>query len=145
MTNMFKMLFVGKPAKSAYLVFWRYANFQKTSWLRIIIISENFQCLIPNLRTCTIVIHTIFWKFLKLRLTSPSGPIRYSILKKEHLFAKDPSWLHANYRISSKGCLCSVNTRQLDLLFRLPFAVSLHNITPQGISPCFSLKGVVYL
>ena len=33
-----------------------------------------------NYRTCTIVIHTIFWKFSKLRLTSPSGPIRYSIL-----------------------------------------------------------------
>ncbi len=147
-----KMVFVGKPAKSAYLVFWRYANFQKTSWLRIsiprfkikhrkfsevftylswlpgrecgsalksgkyncslmltvgtirkcspwtswvirlyghpltgiglkaVIISENFQCLILNLRTCSIVIHTIFWKFSKLRLTSPSGPIRYSIL-----------------------------------------------------------------
>ncbi len=48
--------------------------------LKAITISENFQCLILNLRTCTIVIHTIFWKFSKLRLTRPSGPIRYSIL-----------------------------------------------------------------
>ncbi len=30
----------------------------------------------------TIVIHTIFWTFSKLRLTRPSGPIRYSILKE---------------------------------------------------------------
>ncbi len=34
-----------------------------------------FRCSILNLRTCTIVIHTIFWKFSKLRLTSTSGPI----------------------------------------------------------------------
>ncbi len=32
-----------------------------------VIISENFQWLILNLRTCTIVIHTIFWKFSNLR------------------------------------------------------------------------------
>ena len=44
-------------------------------------ISENFRCLILNLRTRTIVIPTIFWKFSKLRLTSPLGPIRYSILR----------------------------------------------------------------
>ena len=28
----------------------------------------------------TVVIHTIFWKSINLRLTHPSGPIRYSIL-----------------------------------------------------------------
>ncbi len=64
-----KKLFVGKPAKSAYPVNWGYANFQKMVWMRIICIP------------CIIVIHTIFWKFSKLRLTSPSGPIRYSILR----------------------------------------------------------------
>ncbi len=39
-------------------------------------VSEDFLCLILNLRTCTVVIHTILWKFANLRLTSPSGPIR---------------------------------------------------------------------
>ncbi len=55
-------------------------KFPKNSMDENYIISENFQCLILNLRTCIIVIYTIFWKFSKLRLTSPSGPIRYSIL-----------------------------------------------------------------
>ncbi len=32
-------------------------------------------------KTCTIVTHTIFRKFINLWLTSPSGPIGYSILK----------------------------------------------------------------
>ena len=36
--------------------------------------------------TCTIVIHTIFWKSVNLRLTRPSGPIRYSILKHTPTF-----------------------------------------------------------
>ncbi len=36
-----------------------------------------------NLRTCTVVIHTILWKFATLRLTSPSGPIRYTILRHD--------------------------------------------------------------
>ncbi len=48
---------------------------------KAVIISENFQCLILNLRTCNIVIHTIFWKFSKLRLRSPSGPIRYTSIE----------------------------------------------------------------
>ena len=38
------------------------------------------QGMILNLRTCTVVIHNILWKFANLRLTSPSGPIRYTIL-----------------------------------------------------------------
>ena len=33
----------------------------------------------------TIFFHTIFWKFTKPRLTSPSGPIRYSILTLTYL------------------------------------------------------------
>ena len=37
---------------------------KKTAWMWIV---------------CTIVIHTMFWKFTNARLTSPSGPIRYSI------------------------------------------------------------------
>ncbi len=45
---------------SAYLVNWGYANFQKMQ--------------------LDVVIHTIFWKSTNLRLTRPSGPIRYSIL-----------------------------------------------------------------
>ncbi len=49
--NAFKMLFVTKPAKSAYFVNRGYANFQKKVWMRIIciprlkikeIISEDF-------------------------------------------------------------------------------------------------------
>ncbi len=47
-----------------------------------IIISEDFWCLILNLRN--VVIHTIFGKFLNPRLTSPLGPIRYIILR--HVF-----------------------------------------------------------
>ncbi len=35
-----------------------------------VIISENFQCLILNLSTCTIVIH-IFWKFSKVKVNEP--------------------------------------------------------------------------
>ncbi len=62
------------------------------------IISENFQCLIMNLRTCTIVIHTIFWKFPKLRLTSPSVPIIYSILK---------------YHYSKIECIWIISLRQI--------------------------------
>ncbi len=32
----------------------------------------------------TVVIHTILWKFANLRLTSPSGPMRYTILNNTH-------------------------------------------------------------
>ena len=85
----FMMLSVTKPAKSAYLVNRGYANFQKMVWMRIIciprlIISQNFWCLILNLRTCTIVIRTIFGKFINLWLTSPSGPVRYIILRANY-------------------------------------------------------------
>ncbi len=44
----FKMVFVGKPAKSACLVFWRYANFQKSSWLRIICIPKDMYYCHPH-------------------------------------------------------------------------------------------------
>ncbi len=42
----------------------------------------GFNAALPaqNLRTCTIIIHTIFRKFANTRLTSPWLPIRYSIL-----------------------------------------------------------------
>ncbi len=36
------------------------------------------------------VIHTILWKFANLRLTSPSGPIRYTILKR--LGSREYAW-----------------------------------------------------
>ncbi len=76
---------------SAYPVNWGYANFQKTAWVWII--------LILNLRTCTVVIHTILWKFANLRLTSPSGPIRYTILTGRYsgtLSAGMPNEVHIN-------------------------------------------------
>ncbi len=54
--------------------------------MRTIFRNRNCTSLILNLRTCTIVIHTIFLKFSKLRSTSPSGPIRYSILSMIEAF-----------------------------------------------------------
>ena len=38
----------------------------------------------------TIVIHTMFWKFTNLWLTSPSGPIRYSILSQLQYLMESP-------------------------------------------------------
>ncbi len=58
-----KMLFVTKPD-----IFWipcKLRVCKKTAWMLII---------------CTVVIHTILWKFANLRLTSPSGPIIYTAI-----------------------------------------------------------------
>ncbi len=49
--------------------------------------------LLTWVRTCTIVTHTNFWKFAYAWLTSPLGPIRYSI----------SNWLHVI--ISDEDCL----------------------------------------
>ncbi len=40
----------------------------------------------------TVVIHTIFWQSINLRLTRPSGPIRYSILINMKIFRRICSW-----------------------------------------------------
>ncbi len=91
---------------SAYLVNWGYANFKKkqTAWMWIIwiprlmfkvwkfcektvIISEDFWCLILNLRTCTVVIHTI----CKPPVNAPIGSYQIQHLKKPfhfHLWKK---------------------------------------------------------
>ena len=68
-----KMLYLIGPDE---LVNWRFVNFQKIVWMT----TAHVLRFRINLRTCTIVIHTIFWKFSKFRLTSPSGPNRYNIL-----------------------------------------------------------------
>ncbi len=80
-----KMLFVTKPDIFCIPCKLRVCKFPKNS-MDVNYISEDFWCLILNLKTCTVVIHTIFWKFINLRLTSPSGPIRYSILKVKTSF-----------------------------------------------------------
>ena len=62
--------------------------------MRIINISENFWCLILSLGTCTIVLHTFFRKFAYPWLTSPSGPVRYRVLK-QFIFdsgSSEPEW-----------------------------------------------------
>ncbi len=47
------------------------------------------------------VIHTIFRKFTNPRLTSPSGPIRYSILKKSLFWKKKRSlYLNSHLKVS---------------------------------------------
>ncbi len=91
----FKMLFVTKPDIFCIPCKLRVCKFPKNSMdvdymhpeikdqgMKVLweyYISEDFWCLILNLRTCTVVIHTIFWNFINPRLTSPLGPIRYSI------------------------------------------------------------------
>ncbi len=59
----FKTLFVIKSDIICLSCKSKVCKFPKNSMGVNCIISENFQCLILNLRTCTIVIHTIFWKF----------------------------------------------------------------------------------
>ena len=57
-----------------------------------------------------IVIHTIFWKFSKLRLTSPSGPIRYSILSNfDHICRPRLYEMTINSGISA-GLLVKIET-----------------------------------
>ena len=67
---MLKKLFVTKPDDILHTCKLRVCKFPKNS------MDVNYM----NLRTCTVVIHTILWKFATLWLTSPSGPIRYTIL-----------------------------------------------------------------
>ena len=74
-----KMLFVTKPDIFCIPCKSRVCKFPKNSM--DVNYVENFWWLILKLRTCTIVIHTIFRKFTSPRLTRPSSPIRYSILR----------------------------------------------------------------